>query len=102
MGELDIAALEKTFSEIVRRHEILRTSFQHNLGSTAGGRQSTGRPVQQIAPALPLKIPVTNLSALGDEDKETESMRIIADQFQQPFGYSSKSLMRIFLLRLSP
>src|SRR5215213_8923981 len=32
-GRLDVVALEKTFSEIVRRHEILRTTFSTSDGS---------------------------------------------------------------------
>ncbi|HOG48088.1 MAG TPA: amino acid adenylation domain-containing protein, partial [Anaerolineae bacterium] len=43
-GPLDVAALERSLSEIVRRHEALRTTFA----------QVGGRPVQAIAPAQPL------------------------------------------------
>src|SRR4051812_5705564 len=45
-GPLDVAALERTVNEIVRRHESLRTTFpvEH------------GRPVQRIAAAQPVAL----------------------------------------------
>src|SRR5512134_3578129 len=44
---LNVAALEASLSEIVRRHETLRTSFV----------ASEGQPLQRIAPARPLGLP---------------------------------------------
>src|SRR5207302_567154 len=44
-GRLNVAALEKSFNEIARRHEVLRSSF-----STV-----EGRPLQVIAESLKLE-----------------------------------------------
>src|SRR6476659_5872325 len=41
-GRLDIAALERSLSEVVQRHEVLRTTFP----------AVDGKPSQSIAPAL--------------------------------------------------
>ncbi|HEX2079821.1 MAG TPA: amino acid adenylation domain-containing protein, partial [Longimicrobium sp.] len=52
-GALDVAALERSLSEIVRRHEALRTVFAEVNGS----------PVQVIAPFGGFVVPVEDLSA---------------------------------------
>ena len=50
-GPLNIGALEKTFQEIVRRHETLRTTFS----------SINGEAVQVIAPDVKLEIPLVHL-----------------------------------------
>src|SRR5690606_39216996 len=55
-GTLDTDALERSFSEVVRRHESLRTTF-HEID---------GRPVQRIHAPTPFALPVTDLSGLPD------------------------------------
>ncbi|HVG10758.1 MAG TPA: amino acid adenylation domain-containing protein, partial [Thermoanaerobaculia bacterium] len=47
-GKLDVPALERALTEVVRRHEVLRATF-HEDG---------GRPVQRIAPPAPVRLPV--------------------------------------------
>src|SRR3954454_13582114 len=59
-GALDGAALERALGEIVRRHESLRTTF----------REVDGSPVQVIAPFGGFTLPVEDLSALGEVDRE--------------------------------
>ena len=54
-GALDVGALERTLSEVVRRHEVLRTHFI----------AVDGEPVQVIEPAAPLKLQVVDLSESG-------------------------------------
>ena len=50
VGRLDVDALRRTLNEVVRRHETLRTHFE----------TVDGAPVQVIAPALELPLPVTD------------------------------------------
>jgi acyl carrier protein len=52
IGELDVDALRRTMSEIVRRHEVLRTTFSNQ----------DGQPVQVISPAEPLPLELIDLS----------------------------------------
>src|SRR2546423_2223641 len=59
-GQLFPEALSAAFTELVRRHEILRTTFA----------QADGEPVQVIAAASPLSLPVIDLSALDLEQAE--------------------------------
>ncbi|MGZ3461586.1 MAG: AMP-binding protein, partial [Archangium sp.] len=50
-GQLDVAALERSFAALVRRHEALRTTFV----------QVDGQPVQRIAPKWELALEVESL-----------------------------------------
>ena len=59
-GSLNVAALEQTFSEIVRRHEILRTLFL----------AVNTEPVQLIQPPPRFKLPLVDLSLLTLEQGE--------------------------------
>ena len=62
-GDLNIEALERTLSEVVRRHEVLRTSF-----STVGGE-----PQQVIGAPTEIKLPIEDLSHLPAEEREQEA-----------------------------
>ena len=50
-GNLNIELLEKVFTEIVSRHESLRTTFTTN---------SEGLPIQVISPSQPFKISIVD------------------------------------------
>ena len=89
-GALDVKALEQTLSEIVRRHEILRTTF----------RVVNGEPVQVIAEPQPLSLPVIELAHMSPDERETEARRMAADEGRKPFNLSEGPLMRTTLLRL--
>src|SRR4029434_4937940 len=65
-GALDPRVLARTLSEIVRRHEALRTTF----------RAIDGQPVQQINCAEPVNLPVADLSGLMEVEREREADRL--------------------------
>jgi len=90
VGSLNIAALEQSFNEIVRRHEVLQTSFI----------EVDGQPVQAIAPSLTLKIPVVDLQALPGSDRDAEVLRLAAQETQLPFDLEWGPLLRVTLLKL--
>jgi hypothetical protein len=58
-GHLDISALERSLSEIVRRHEVLRTIFVIR----------DGEPTQIVNPARPLQLPIVDLTGLEESVK---------------------------------
>ncbi|MCG3161078.1 MAG: Linear gramicidin synthase subunit D [Acidobacteria bacterium] len=91
-GALDSAALERTLNEIVRRHEILRTTFA----------SIDGKPVQVITPDLRLALPVVDLGNLEEAEREIEARRLAAVEAAQPFDLSRGPLLRATLLRLEP
>src|SRR4030095_12852135 len=82
-GDLDVAALEQTLNEIVRRHESLRTSFI----------PVDGNPVQVIVPHLTLKLEVIDLSGLEEDQREAEAMRRAAEDGQKPFDLTTAPLL---------
>src|SRR5262249_43140463 len=62
-GKLNVESLEKSIGEIVRRHEVLRTSFPR-VGD---------HPVQIIMPARPLNWPIADLESLSESDAAVET-----------------------------
>ncbi len=90
-GALNLEALERSLSEIVRRHEILRTTF----ASVAG------EPMQVIAAAEPLRLEVIDLSRLPAPERENEAQRLANEEAQQPFDLALGPLLRVKLLRLA-
>jgi amino acid adenylation domain-containing protein len=86
---LNITALEESLNEIVRRHEVLRTTF----------RVVDRQPVQIIAPRLKLPLEVINLGHLSPLEREIEAARLSSEESRRPFDLSSGPLMRATLLR---
>ena len=89
-GPLNLAGLEQTLEEIVRRHAVLRTTY------TA----VAGQPSQRIAPAAPWTLPVLDLSGLPDAEREPELHRLLKAETRQPFDLARDSMLRGRLLRL--
>ena len=90
-GELNVEALQRSLSEIVRRHEALRTSF----------RMFDGQPLQVIAPELTVELPLIELSHLGEEEREVAAKQIVSDEAKKPFDLEEGGLLRCSLLRLA-
>ncbi len=89
-GPLDAAIFERSLSEVVRRHDVLRTTFW----------TVAGEPVQRIGAAAPLRLPVTDLGGLPEAEREGEVRRLLAEEAQQPFNLSEDLMLRAGLLRL--
>jgi amino acid adenylation domain-containing protein len=89
-GPLNLDALERSLTEVVRRHEILRTTFE----------SPKGEPVQVIAEVQPQKLELIDLSHLPETECEAEAQRMADEEAQQPFDLSRGPLFRFRLLRL--
>ncbi|MEW5861420.1 MAG: condensation domain-containing protein, partial [Cyanobacteriota bacterium] len=97
-GSLNLAALEQTFNEIVRRHEALRTTF----------KVLEGQPVQVIpaescanASGLSRPLSVVDLRQFPECDRELQAQQLVAAEIERPFDLSSIPLLRVMLLQLS-
>ena len=90
-GTLDLSALEKALSEIVRRHEILRTRFE----------TLEGTPVQVVDPPLPWPLPVVALAPMPEAEREAEAERLATEEAGRPFELARGPLFRTMLLRIS-
>jgi amino acid adenylation domain-containing protein len=91
-GRLDPAILASALTEVVRRHEVLRTGFP----------MVDGEPVQVVAPPAPVPLPVIDLRRLGAEPREREAERLSSHLARRPFDLGRGPLLRVGLLRLGP
>lgn len=84
-GSLNVVALSHSLNEIVKRHEILRTTFT----------TVEGQPVQLIAPCLTLTLPLVDI-----QERQAEVQRLSIEEARQPFNLTTLPLLRAKLLRL--
>lgn len=89
-GALDLPALERTLTEIRRRHEVLRTAFV----------VEDGQPHQVISPAPTVTLPLTDLSGLPEPERKAEARRLATDAAHMPFDLEQGPLIRARLIRL--
>ena len=89
-GALNIEALEWTLSEVVRRHEVLRTHFI----------AVDGEAVQVIEAAAPVRLAVLDLSGLDEAERTAETERLVAAESARPFDLMRGPLLRVSLIRL--
>ncbi|MCB0165295.1 MAG: amino acid adenylation domain-containing protein [Anaerolineae bacterium] len=89
-GPLDIPALIWSLNEIIKRHEIVRTTFQ-----TEGGE---GRQI--IHPPIPLHLPLIDLRFISGPNQAGEVERLIQAETMTPFDLSQDLMLRANLLLL--
>jgi len=89
-GRLDKEALRRALSEVVRRHEVLRSSFP----------APEGLAVQRVAADYELVVEEIELSKLGAEEREREVERRAAVEAATPFDLSTGPVLRVKLLVL--
>ncbi len=97
-GHLDRVALEKSLNEIVRRHEVLRTTFAI----------ADGQPVQVIAPVVEdstlehhyLQQEI-DFSQFSEPNRQLAAQRLITAEAQRPFNLEQGPLLRVTLLHLA-
>jgi len=92
-GLLDLSLLDRALSEIIRRHDSLRTTFQLNPRS--------GAPEQLIHPRSSFQLQLLDLSASHGPDQEQQMRRLASQESQRPFDLASGPLLRALLLRLA-
>src|SRR5262249_42418301 len=90
-GAFSAAAFEKTMTEVVRRHEVLRTTFV----------TIAGQPSQVIHPPARVAMPLIDLTGLTENQREAEARRIASLEAQEPFDLATGPLLRIQLVRLA-
>ncbi|MGA7217010.1 MAG: cytochrome P450 [Candidatus Sulfotelmatobacter sp.] len=88
-GPLDVAVLERSFAEILRRHEIWRSTFE----------SVNGQFVQVVHPAAHVKFPVLDLSSLAPADREAEVERHVGALARLPFQLQRGPMLRPTLVR---
>jgi len=98
VGALDTEALERTFAEIVRRHEALRSRYP----------TVDGRPTVAIDPVNGESEPPSDLvrrvdlkDSAGDDPRE-ELLRLAREELSRPFDLGRGPLLRVVLVELGP
>jgi amino acid adenylation domain-containing protein/non-ribosomal peptide synthase protein (TIGR01720 family) len=88
-GQLDLAALASSLTAVVRRHEALRTTFA----------MAAGQPVQVIAPALAVPLPLVDLRACPDGLRQATLAQLVDAEARRPFDLEHGPLIRATVLR---
>ncbi|MEG4215637.1 amino acid adenylation domain-containing protein [Microcoleus sp. Pol14C6] len=89
-GRLNVVVLERSFKEIVRRHEGLRTTFA----------TVDGQPVQVVRQQFNFGLQVLDLQKLPEIQREVEVKRLAAAEASKPFDITKGPLLRSSLLQL--
>ena len=89
-GRLHLQALEQSFEELIRRHEVLRTTFESR----------DGQPVQVVSPEGRLRIEVVELETWPEASRPQEALRRATEEARRPFDVSRGPLLRATLIRL--
>jgi len=94
-GPLDVVALEQSLAEIIRRHEILRTTFA----------ALEGEPYQVVhpAPEVDFNLPVVDFSngqpVTSDQPLPENILAFLRSEARRPFNLAQGPLLRAKLLR---
>ncbi|MEV0124007.1 condensation domain-containing protein [Streptomyces sp. NPDC050703] len=86
-GGLDGTALDRALSEVVRRHEVLRTAYRLRAGAVR----------QVVRPAEAVRVPVVDVS--GHADPDAEARRRAEAEGRRPFDLAAGPVIRPLLLR---
>jgi len=91
-ARVDVPTLERALTEVVRRHEAIRTVF----------RLVDGKPMQIVQPPYLMHIPVEEMRGPGGEPAPDEAVRAKASEWGAlPFDLENGPLFRCKLYRVS-
>ncbi|MDQ0940764.1 amino acid adenylation domain-containing protein [Streptomyces sp. V1I1] len=91
-GSLEPEVMEKAVNEVVRRHDILRTTFP----------SAEGQAWQKIAPSMTIPVPVVDLEGVPAPEREAEYERLVGVEARHVFDLAEGPLTRVRLFRVGP
>mgnify|MGYP002778537453 CR=1 FL=1 len=89
-GHLNITALEQTFNEIVRRHEVLRTTFE----------MVEGQLHQVVVERVTVPLSIVDLRNLPASDREAAARQQAIALSQRPFDLSADLLLQLTIFKI--
>ncbi|HEV2962266.1 MAG TPA: amino acid adenylation domain-containing protein [Candidatus Angelobacter sp.] len=89
-GDLNVNATREALSEIVKRHEALRTTFM----------QTQEGPVQLVQRNTEFRLEVEDLCGVALEEREAEMLRRVQGEADRPFDLEHGPVLRARILRL--
>ena len=87
---LDAALFARAVNMLIERHEVLRARIA----------QIDGAPMQVIAPAMTIAVPIIDIEAAAEAEREAEIERRCAEEARRSFDIAAGPLIRVSLLRL--
>ncbi|BAN48012.1 non-ribosomal peptide synthase/polyketide synthase [Metapseudomonas resinovorans] len=90
-GQLDVAALQRSFAALVERHHSLRSRFL----------EEDGQVLQQLQPAFIPPLERVDLRGEPAGQRLDAALRQVEAQSQRPFDLASGPLLRVALLQLA-
>lgn len=91
-GRLDAQAFERSFDDLVQRHESLRTRFF----------AIDGAPRCSVEPEAHLRLNFVDLSDQDEAEREQQALREVLEVAREPFDLARCPLLRLLLVRLAP
>ncbi len=90
-GPLNVEALEHSLTEILQRHEILRTRFP----------EKDGEPIQRVGDPETISLPVEEFSNVPREQRRAMAENIAGEEAANPFDLGKDLLLKARLLRFA-
>ncbi|WP_460135955.1 amino acid adenylation domain-containing protein [Pseudomonas sp. S1_E04] len=93
MPNLDLAAFQQAWAQVVERHELLRTSFVW---------KQQKRPMQVVHKQVQLPITYEDWSHLSEGEQQERLERLLSEERAQGLDFTKAPLMRVRLYKLAP
>jgi hypothetical protein len=90
VGPLNLGVLERSLNEVLKRHEVLRTTLC----------VVDGQVMQIIAPEQRIELPVVDLREVDEKDRPGAAQHYAGERYRQLFDLSVGPLIRPTLFRL--
>lgn len=90
-GDIDAAALRAAFTALVRRHEVLRTTYHTD---------ENGEPYQRIHQDLPPRL--TDVDLTGEADADARLADLVAAAARETYDLTAESSLRVVFARVRP
>lgn len=90
-GPLDLEVLARCFKALVKRHEILDTTYT----------VIDGRPMQVIGEGAPIELNVVDLRRHPADEREAEAQRVLKDESRFAFDLVNGPIMRPTVIQLA-
>ena len=92
VGPLDLDVLARALTEITRRHESLRTTYE----------ERDGQPCQVVHPPAAYPLARADLSGVAVPEREARLEELVREQMRRPFDVGVLPLTRWTAVRLAP
>jgi hypothetical protein len=90
-GQVEGAILQRCLSDVIRRHEIWRTSYD----------MEDGRMVQVVHAPADIQLPCIDLRGLSSHEQERKVLCVVGEAAREPFDLTQGPLLQAMLVRLT-